>query len=75
VSAFETVMPLGKENSGANPVLGTLKPAPNTLVSRHETRQTLASKNRSPLISLVGQSNDLAHVAPPHPKNKTCSIC
>jgi hypothetical protein len=43
VSAFETAIPLGKESAGANPVLGTLTPAPNTyshkrMVSRHETR-------------------------------------
>jgi hypothetical protein len=68
-------MPLAKENSDANPVLGTLKPATNTynqrcMVSRHETRQTLASKRRNPLLSLVGQSNDLAHVAPPRPKKR-----
>jgi hypothetical protein len=81
VSAFETAMPLRKENASANPVLGTLTPAPNTynhkrMVSRHETRRTVASKRRNPLISLVGrQSNDLAHVPPPRPKNKTCSIC
>jgi hypothetical protein len=69
-----------KENAAANPVLGTLKPAPNTyghnrIVSKNETIRTLASKRRNPLISLVGHSNDLAHVAPPRVKNKTCSIC
>jgi hypothetical protein len=58
VAAFDTAMPLGKENVGAKPVLGTLKPAPNTynqrqMVSRHETRQRLASKRRNPLLSLV----------------------
>jgi hypothetical protein len=74
VVAFDAVMPLGKENVGAIPILGTLKPAPNTYnqpqeVSRHETRlQRLASKRRNPLLSL-------AHVAPPHPKKNTCSIC
>jgi hypothetical protein len=82
VSAFETSMPMSKENAAANPVKGTMKSAPNTynhnrMHSIHETVKVLASKKRArdPLSSLVGHSNDLDHVAPPRVKNKTCSIC
>jgi hypothetical protein len=82
VSAFETSMPMSKENAAANPVKGTMKPAPNTynhnrMHSSHEIVKKLVSKKRrrDPLSSLVGHSNDLSHVAPPHVKNKSCSIC
>ncbi len=80
VLSFDAALPLAQENLGAMPVLGTLKSAPNTynhrrLVSRHESRRTYHTKRKNPLLSLVGQSNDLAHVPPPRPNTKNCSIC
>jgi hypothetical protein len=81
VQAFDTVMPAGKENPGAMPLLGTLKATPNTYtqkrkISRHEYRRALVAKRRNPLLSLVGnKSNDLTHCPPPRTKTKTCSIC
>ncbi len=80
VLSFDAALPLPQESLGATPVLGTLKSAPNTYnqrrrISRHENRRNYANKRKNPLLSLVGQSNDLAHVPPPRPNTKTCSIC
>jgi hypothetical protein len=83
VALFDATMPLDQENPGATPAMGTLKSAPNTynhnqFKSTREIQRKLAQPKqpkRSALLSLVGQSNDLAHVPPPRPQNKTCSIC
>ena len=80
VLSFDAALPLPQESLGATPVLGTLKSAPNTYnqrqrISRHENRRNYANKRKNPLLSLVGQSNDLAHVPPPRLNTKTCSIC
>jgi hypothetical protein len=60
--AFDTAMPLGQENLGAKPVLGTLKATPNMYkqqckVPRHETRQTLASKKEILCLALLASQN------------------
>jgi hypothetical protein len=66
VLSYDTAIPLPQENLGATPVLGTPKPTPNSInhqrwKSKNERRLAFANK-RKPLLSLVGQSNDLAHV-------------
>ncbi len=43
--------------------------------SKHESRRNIISKKRSPLLSIVGQSNDLDIVAEPRARGKCCSIC
>jgi hypothetical protein len=80
VQSYDTDVPLCKENPGSAPVLGTLKAAPNTYqqgrkISRHEGRQQIVRKNRNPMLSLVGKSNDFEFVPEPRSKGKTCSIC
>jgi hypothetical protein len=68
------------KNPGATPLLGTLKAAPNVTtqrrkISKHESRRQIISKTRNPLLSDVGQSNNLAVLAEPRAKGKCCSIC
>ena len=80
VQSFGAAIPSVEDNPGAEPVLGTLRAAPNTYnqrrkISRQEFRRTIVAKKRSPMLSPVGQSNDLVHLPPPRPKIKTCSIC
>ena len=80
--SFDTAMPTGtlEHNPSSRPVLGTLQAAPNVYNqrrkrSRHENWRSHASQSRSPLLSLLGESNDLAHLPPPRPKTKTCTVC
>jgi hypothetical protein len=80
VQSYDTALPSGKENPGAAPLLGTLKAAPNMSnqrrkISRHESRRQIITRTKSPLLVLAGQSNDLAILAEPRPRGKTCSIC
>jgi hypothetical protein len=53
VQSYGTSAPSGLENPTSTPVLGTLKPAPNTYqqrckISRHETRREIVRKKRNP---------------------------
>jgi hypothetical protein len=80
VQSYDTSVPSRHENPGSLPVLGTLKAAPNTYqqrrkISRHEARRQIVHKRRSPLLSLVGHSNELDFLPQPRAKGKTCSIC
>ena len=80
VQSYDMTLPSGKENQAAIPLLGTLKSAPNMYrqnrkISRHETRRQIIQKTRNPALSLVGPSNDLAILAEPRARGKTCSIC
>ena len=80
VQSYDTALPSYEENPGATPTLGTLKAAPNMyrhkrFKSRHESRRQLIAKKRSPLLTMVGPSNDLEILAEPRAKGKCCSIC
>jgi hypothetical protein len=80
VQSFDTSLPSRMKKTGVMPLLGTLKAAPNMStqrpkISRHESRQMIITKTRNPLLSLVGQSNDLAVLAEPRARGKCCSIC
>jgi hypothetical protein len=80
VQSYGTSLPSLMKNPGATPLLGTLKAAPNVTtqrrkISRHESRRQIITKTRNPLLSLVGQSNDLVVLAEPRARTKCCSIC
>jgi hypothetical protein len=70
VQSYGTSLPSCMKKPGATPLLGTLKAAPNVTtqrrkISRHESRRQIITKTRNPLLSLVGQSNDLSVLAEP----------
>jgi hypothetical protein len=79
VQAYNTVVPLGNENPGSVPLLGTLRAAPNTYnqrckISRHENRRKIVAKKRSASVSNMGQSRDSDFLPEPRTKKKACSI-
>jgi hypothetical protein len=80
VQAYDTFVPIGQENPGSVPLLGTLRAAPNTYnqrrkTSRYENQRHIISKKRSAAVSVTGQSNDLEFLPEPRTKTKACSIC
>ncbi len=80
VQSYDMSLPSGQENQADIPLLGTLKAAPNMYrqhrkISRHESRRQIIQTTINPSLSLVGPSNDLAILAVPRARGKTCSIC
>ena len=80
VQSYDTCLPPSEENIAATPTVGTLKAAPNMyrhkrFKSRNESRRNIIAQKRSPLLSIVGRSNDLDILAEPRAKGKCCSIC
>jgi hypothetical protein len=68
VQSFDTSLPSHMKPPGPMPLFGTLKAAPNVStkprnISRHESRQKIITKTKNPLLSFVGQSNDLVVLA------------
>ncbi len=64
VQSYDTCLPPSEENIAATPTVGTLKAAPNMyrhkrFKSRNESRRNIIAQKRSPLLSIVGRSNDL----------------
>jgi hypothetical protein len=80
VQAYDAVVPVGKENPGSVPLLGTLRAAPNMYnqrrkVYKHENRRQIVAKKGSVSVGLTGQSNDLGFLPEPGTtKTKACSI-